>query len=149
MHHICPQGVVQAAMGKHSLLLKPTRSDVTVTLWSWVKADTETLGGLFSSGLLWGLLQPHVFGHYKIRTEVLNLLVCLADSGWCCFFSKPGSCSLATGVRTLCSQFPAAAEQLSRGSWLLLRLVTADESGVALDPITCSLSLLVPVLIHS
>lgn len=58
MHHIHSQGVLRAAMGKHSLLLKPTRSYVTVPLWSWAKADSEILGGLVSSGLLWGLLQP-------------------------------------------------------------------------------------------
>lgn len=47
-----------------------------------------------------------------------------ADLSHCQFvmllFSKPGSCSLATGIRTLRSQFPQAAEQLSKGSQLLL-----------------------------
>lgn len=68
------------------LLLKPTKSYVTVPLWAWAKADAGTSGGLVISGLSWGLLQPHGFGHCKIGIELLSLLICLADSVWCCFF---------------------------------------------------------------
>lgn len=85
MHHIHPQGVLPAAMGKHSLLLKPTRSYVTVSLWSWAKADAEILGGLVSSKAIVRLTAATWLWPLQNRAELLSLPIYLADSVWCCF----------------------------------------------------------------